>query len=383
MIRKLSALVILALNFTVISFFNSSSAMQLSSASDSTELYTRLHNEGVIFYAFGNEPFWNFKLSEGDLIYFEMLDGTKMNAISRMSRAMDANVRRYDAATETGSITVSVYEEECTDNMSGDKFGYKVVVQYRGSLSGETREVTGCGRFVPDLRLNGKWGLAKIGQSPVADSAYRGRLPFLEFDMKSLRVSGVAGCNTVFGPLRQEDSYLKFGNLAMTMMGCPDEMRENEIVKGLTSATQYEISGNELIISNPDAVLLVYRKDMSKEEPAEFDPVRLNDLWTLYSIEGVEANASDYMKGLPFLELHVKDMKYYGKTGCNNMFGNFEAEGETIKFGPAGMTKMMCPGDNEQKFIKALNAANRWKVENMKLYLYEGDRELIVFRKVD
>ena len=44
---------------------------------------------------------------------------------------------------------------------------------------------------------------------------------------------------------------------------------------------------------------------------------------------------------------------------------------------------MACPGNVEQKFLSALNKVNNYKIEKMKLYLFEDNKELLVFKKID
>ncbi len=354
---------------------------------DSSDHIYNLFTKGVMFYSTGNEPGWSLMIMNDLSLLFETINGVSVTtAKANESKAMDANVKRYDASSDAGSLSVSVYEKDCDDTMSDEKFRYKVKVNFMPPGSNKSEDFSGCGRYIPDYNLSGSWKLMMIRNERIVDSVYRNNVPFIQFNMSAMRVSGIAGCNRINGPVRQEANYIRFTDLAMTMMGCPEEMRENEIVKGLSATIAYSISGNELSLSNPDGVQLIYKKiidESGKNEEAPERYIILNDIWALESIEGKQVIAEDFMKGLPYLEFHIKDMKYMGKTGCNNLFGTFEATNETIKFGPAAMTKMMCPGDYEQGFIKALNSANRWKVENMRLYLYKDDSELMVMKKVD
>jgi heat shock protein HslJ len=354
---------------------------------DSSDHIYRLFTNGVMFYSTGNEPFWSLKIMNDLSLVFETMNGVSLTTgKASESKAMDANVKRYDASSDAGSLSVSVYEEDCNDTMSDDKFSYKVKVNYMPKGSNKAEEFSGCGHYIPDYNLSGSWKLVMIGSERIVDSVYRNKVPFIQFNMSGMRVSGIAGCNRINGPVRQEANYIRFTNMAMTMMGCPEEMRENEIVKGLNSTTLYSISGDELSLSNPYGVQLVYKKIIDEAGKNDGTPERfviLNDIWALESINGKAVKAEDFMKGLPYLEFQIKDMKYMGKTGCNNLFGTFEATNETIKFGPAAMTKMMCPGDYEQQFAKALNSANKWEVENLRLYLYQDDSELMVMKKVD
>ncbi len=356
-----------------------------SRMNDSATFTEKLYDQGILFYSTGNEPFWSLRINRDSTISFDLLGEDKLNFTGySSSKAMDANVMRVDSRTESASLSARIMESKCTDNMSGKESPYDVEITIRRGNGGE-KTFSGCGMYVPDFRLSGKWILKKIGAENIDEAAYGERIPFLEFNMADLKVSGVAGCNRVFGPVRNEGSYLRLGNLASTLMACPDNMRESDIIKGLQSSTQYIVQENELILSNPNGELLTYHRPVPEGEIVESESkvYMLNDIWVLEEIESVKVSAEDFMKRVPYLEFHLRDMKYFGNSGCNNLFGNFEAANETIKIGPAAMTKMLCPGEFEQKFIAALNLIDGWKVENLKLHLYSGGKELLKFRKTD
>jgi len=356
----------------------------ISEMNDSTDFTRKKYNEGIIFYAAGNEPFWSLDIRKGNSIVFGTLEGVKMETPPvEPALAMDANVKRYSATTERGSLTVTIMADECVDNMSGEKFGYKVNIQYKPEGAAEEQEFTGCGRYVPDYALDGKWKLRKIGEEIINDSLYSGKSPFLEFRPSEMQVGGIAGCNTIRGAMWQEVDVLRFEKMISTLMACPDDMREREILSGLNGTTAYNIEGNILTLSNPNGVLLVYEKEPGDVGKNSDDAYRLHDIWVLENIGGKEVGPKDFMKEMPRLEIKVEEKKYFGNTGCNNMFGEVEINGDNLKFGPAATTRMMCPGDYEQQFLRALTLANKWKVENMKLYLYEGDNELMILKKVD
>ena len=109
----------------------------------------------------------------------------------------------------------------------------------------------------------------------------------------------------------------------------------------------------------------------------------LNDIWALEEIEGVAVTAKDFGREIPVLEFHMVDGKMMGNSGCNRISGTYRVDGNTISFGPMISTKMACPGDGEQRFLTALDKAKTFKIEKLKLYLLEGDTEVLQFKKVD
>lgn len=112
---------------------------------------------------------------------------------------------------------------------------------------------------------------------------------------------------------------------------------------------------------------------------------RLHDIWVLESVSGVPATASDYPEGLPELEIRAAEQTYAGSTGCNRLRGSFFWEPGVLRFGPAAVTRMACPGmgTREQDFLSALAGSTTYRISENRLRLSNPDRELLVFRKVD
>ena len=111
--------------------------------------------------------------------------------------------------------------------------------------------------------------------------------------------------------------------------------------------------------------------------------VLINDIWALESIDGVTYSGDENLKQHPIIEIHLKDEKLIGNTGCNNMNGVVKVDGNEISFSDIATTKMFCPESLEQKFLIALGKVNNYKIEKMRLYLFEDDIEKLVFRKID
>jgi heat shock protein HslJ len=101
--------------------------------------------------------------------------------------------------------------------------------------------------------------------------------------------------------------------------------------------------------------------------------------WELSSINGNEANASNYSRGLPDATFTTDD-KLSGNGGCNRFSGSYTYDDKgNLTIGRLMSTKMYCAGDGEGEFMKALGAANMAKIENDKLTLLNGTQELMVF----
>lgn len=216
--------------------------------------------DGVDFYAFGNEPFWSLDMDLDKEIRLKNLDGLDFiaPAVEPIS-AMDANVKRYRSITETGEIIVQLMQGECTDNMSGEKFYYGVSVDYKPNTATEYTTYKGCGRFVPDPRLHDIWAIKEVNGTKIIPEEFKREHPRLEINITEGKVFGQDGCNSFRGGIEVQNEAIIFGNLASTMMACPDMEINTKITKALSgSKLTYKLEDN-LVFYNKDKKVMVLK----------------------------------------------------------------------------------------------------------------------------
>ena len=112
------------------------------------------------------------------------------------------------------------------------------------------------------------------------------------------------------------------------------------------------------------------------------DPL-LHDIWVVQSINGAAYSRVEGQDLHPTLEIYLSEKRFLGNTGCNNMNGSMNVEGDKISFSDITTTKMFCVDVDETGFLTALSKANKYKIEKMRLYLFEDDKEVLVFKKID
>lgn len=90
---------------------------------------------GIDFIARGNEPNWNLEIDFEKLMSFATMDDIKINtpAVEGI-KAQDSDVTLYRAKTDSGELVITVIRDNCEDNMSGEKFPYKVRVEAKNLL---------------------------------------------------------------------------------------------------------------------------------------------------------------------------------------------------------------------------------------------------------
>lgn len=61
-----------------------------------------------------------------------------------------------------------------------------------------------------------------------------------------------------------------------------------------------------------------------------------------------------------YIQFEDVEKRVNGRAACNRFFGNYEIDGNKLKFSPMGATRMACPDlQNETEFFQMLI---KWKV---------------------
>ncbi len=112
--------------------------------------------------------------------------------------------------------------------------------------------------------------------------------------------------------------------------------------------------------------------------------VALEDtLWTLVSY-GDPSNPQGVLEDSEITaEFDSAEGTVNGSAGCNNYFGSYEVDGETITFDPLGSTMMACPEpegimDQETAYLAALGSAVTYHIEGDRLEMRNADGALVL-----
>lgn len=110
----------------------------------------------------------------------------------------------------------------------------------------------------------------------------------------------------------------------------------------------------------------------------------VNDIWVLEELKDFE-HKLDSVNKRPTLEIHLSDSSYLGNSSCNSYSGKLTLKNNGIKFHPALMTRMFCEGNHglEGAYMKMLEKANTYHIEDLKLTLRYKETVLAVFKKID
>lgn len=243
----------------------STSTTKENSPTEATEAYKQQMeniNEAIYFRATGNEPFWGVKISNETIEFTSLVEGFEKISWPHVApnKTMDANVKMYRATSEQGEIKIEIHAGECTDTMSGQISPYTVKMEIIKNKSLAPTDFNGCGNYITDVRLHDIWVLETLNNKKAEIADFRNEFPNLEINTTKNTFSGFAGCNRVAGSIFFENGLLRFTDIMGTKMFCGGENKESEFLKALQSTTTYEVANNRLTLSNPNGVLLVFKK---------------------------------------------------------------------------------------------------------------------------
>lgn len=240
-----------------------------SKTSKNTPLKTGISSENksddtygtIYFKATGNEPFWELKIGNDEIVFTSLIKGKEKLVFSsvKSTRVMDANVKMYKVKNAASKATISIQQIDCQNSMSGVIFPYKVSIEIKNDSDTDFKKTDGCGKYITDYRLHDIWVLEELNGYKVFVTDYQKELPRIEIHAEENKFMGFGGCNSISGSLFFEKDLLRFDNITSTLMACTNN-KEDEFVKALKNATAYSIKNNRLTLSNSSGKLLIFKK---------------------------------------------------------------------------------------------------------------------------
>ena len=107
---------------------------------------------------------------------------------------------------------------------------------------------------------------------------------------------------------------------------------------------------------------------------------RINGAWELRQLKEESLVGRTEATPAPRLEIHMGDMRYWGNDGCNNYTGGIiEADEESIRFGIAAGTRMMCPDMHIPDLFNAtLPDVRHWRIAGDELHLCDASGQEVM-----
>ena len=197
--------------------------------------------------------------------------------------------------------------------------------------------------------LDGEWNVVEIqGQAVQAESQ-----PFIGFDAQDGRVYGYTGCNRLMGALTlSKPNKIELGQMASTLMACPDMDTERQVLEALASVRSLEVSDKELLLYSGG------KKPVMRLQK-RFEVVPLSSLNGEWKVVAVNGTALPAMENIPAFSLDMTTHRIGGNSGCNRLSGEIRHDAaveNSISFANVASTRMACPDmDTENQVLSALN----------------------------
>ncbi len=218
---------------------------------------------GIDFIARGNEPNWTLEIDLEKSINFATMDDIKLNnpAVAGI-KAQDSDVTLYRSKSEKGELIITVIKDNCEDNMSGDKFPYKVRVEAKGLDDANYKTFEGCGMFLYDNRLYDIYVMEEMTSINFKKEKLQNGMPQFEFNLTEMKFSGHAGCNTIGGSINVVGNKVTFGALMGTLMACPNMKVEKAVIDALNQKTvTYTIDKKKLTLVSGKTKMVLKKID--------------------------------------------------------------------------------------------------------------------------
>lgn len=221
----------------------------------SDQLMNKLEN-GVDFVASGSEPFWSLEIDFDKEIYFKGLHGDSIvTEVPEAIRLQDVPATSYRIKTASEDLTIVIYDQACTDNLTGKELPKTVSVTALG------REYKGCGSYLSDYRLNDIWVLESINDSIINIKDFPRGLPRVELDLSRNQVFAFAGCNEFSGAMEVQGKKIHFGRFSGTFMACPNMNFESNYLSRLANKTvPFKIEPGKLFLRVSSDSTFNYKK---------------------------------------------------------------------------------------------------------------------------
>lgn len=225
--------------------------------------YQNKFADGVDFFAKGNEPGWSFEIDFEKAMVFTTPDGFKVSTSAvEGTKTKDSDITMYQAKSESGELKVTVTKADCQDNMSGEKFAYRVRVEVKAPKEKDFKAYDGCGKYLYDQRLFDIWVMEEMTGINFKKEKLQKGMPQFEFIFDGMRFSGHAGCNTMNGAIDVAGNKIKFGGLVSTMMSCKNMKVEKAVSDALNEKTvTYSIDKMKLTLTSGKTKMVFKKVD--------------------------------------------------------------------------------------------------------------------------
>lgn len=207
--------------------------------------------KGIDFFASGDLPdTWTLEMDYDNGYYFKTGNGITMNTPAYKATISTDTLRKYIANTSQGEMTIFLYETFC-----GSKNNKRAEVLLNNTL------YRGCGNYLYNPAVDGKWILEKIGNTVVNVTDYKKGIPTLQFDIAGNKITGTDGCNNFNGTIQMQGSRIQFSTINGSNAACSNDVLQKIFIQKISGqVASYYFKDGQLYLYLIDDSLLIYKK---------------------------------------------------------------------------------------------------------------------------
>jgi len=219
-------------------------------------------SSAVYFKANGREPVWNLDIAEDQIVFNSSTPGFEHFLLphAEPTRSENGQIKIYKVKSKEAEIEIQVIDQLCDLPNSRERFPFTVSLSIKRSNDKTPTIFSGCGLYVPDNRLHGRWTIESVKSVPIRDSLFKDQQPYLDLAVDGRYFTCFAGCNIINGRLYFERSLLRFTDLVTPKEPCDQDAIEKSVISSLQFTTQFSILRGELILGNPSETTMKLRK---------------------------------------------------------------------------------------------------------------------------
>jgi heat shock protein HslJ len=211
---------------------------------------TNLLNAGVDYYGEGNSPTnWTLQININDTVRFNSDDGLTLNfAYHQLKKEISTEKEIYSTKLKAGNIVIEKYITSCETSLE------KKVTFTFNSIT-----YKGCGKYLSNKKIEGKWILEKIENIDVSLADYN-KIPEMFFDLEKNTVIGNDGCNSIKSTIGLEGKRIRFSNFTSTQRNCSKKNIASIIEKKISNRlVDYFFKDEKLYFYLIDDSILVFK----------------------------------------------------------------------------------------------------------------------------
>lgn len=220
-----------------------------------TTLQTQF-NKGIDFIAYGDSiASWKLEMNFDDSIRFQAQNGLNFTIPAiRPIINNDSNLI-YTSAISLGKVVITISKGNCNNTQFLNE-----TLARQCSIRIANISYTGCGQFLYDSQVEGKWKLQQYKAVSINETLFTNGIPYLHFNVLNQKLSGFDGCNSVSGLAEIQGKRIAFGNLATTKKFCTNNPLPNLFSILDNQLPLYKIIDNLLYLYLIDDSVLIFKK---------------------------------------------------------------------------------------------------------------------------